>query len=205
MVAAAIVACTLALTTGTPEPAPLEPIGFHVRATDPSTREWLRIGAAESATFRSLLARLVVSDVIVYIGTVDRIVGGSAGQLYFVTATPSVRYVRIELASGGNEREMVSLVAHELQHAVEIAAAPRVRDRQSMALLYFGRGGTSSRSRYDSVDARVTEERVKNELASFRDDGPDAGERSDRALHPGSRSPDPDAIPPYTLIARVIR
>ena len=168
MVAAAIVACTLALTPGPTAPAPLDPIGVHVRAMDPGTREWLRTVAAASATFRSLLARLVVSDVIVYIGTVDRIVGGLAGQLYFVTATPSVRYVRIELARGGNQREMVALVAHELQHAVEIAAAPRVRDRQSLALLYLGMGGPSNHSRYESVAARVTEERVKNELAGAR-------------------------------------
>jgi hypothetical protein len=176
MVAAAIVACTLAVVTGTNEPAPIDPTGFHVRATDPSTRAWLRIGAAESPTFRGLLARLVVSDLIVYIGIVDRIVGGSAGQLYFVTATPTVRYVRIELAAGGNEREMVSLVAHELQHAVEIAAEPRVRSRQSMALLYFAMSGNASYTHYDSVAAHVTEQRVKSELAGFRGDLPDAGQ-----------------------------
>lgn len=169
MVAAAFVACTLALTIGAVDPDPIDPLGFHVRGTDASTREWLRIGAAESPTFRGLLARLVASDLIVYIGVVDRIIGASAGQLYFVIATPSARYVRIEVVADGNEREMVALVGHELQHAVEIASAPRVRDRQSMALLYLGMGENRNHSHFDSVAARVTQERVRSELAGFRD------------------------------------
>jgi hypothetical protein len=167
MIAAAFVACMLALSIGA-DPEPLDPLGFHVRATDASTREWLRIGAAESPTFRALLAKLVVSDVIVYIGVVDRIAGGLSGQMFFVAATPGARYVRIELVANGSEREMVALVGHELQHAVEIASAPHVRDRQSMALLYLGMGEHRNRSRFDSLAARVTEERVRNELGAFR-------------------------------------
>jgi hypothetical protein len=168
MVAAAIVVCTLVLTEGSLAYTPTDPNGFHVRGTDSSTREWLRIGAAQSPTFRTLLARLGASDVIVHVGTVDRIVGGAAGQLYFVTATPSVRYLRIELAAGGNQREMVALVAHELEHAAEIAAAPRVRDARSMALLYLGMAEGRDHPRYDSLAARVTEERVRTELAGYR-------------------------------------
>jgi hypothetical protein len=168
MVAAAFVACTLALTIGAAGSAPLDPLAFHVRATDASTREWLRIGAAESPTFRALLAKLVVSDVIVYIGVVEKIAGGLSGQMLFVAATPGTRYVRVELVANGSEREMVALVGHELQHAVEIASAPHVRDRQSMAMLYLAMGGNPRRSRFDSLAARVTEERVRGELAGFR-------------------------------------
>ena len=61
---------------------------------------------------------------------------------------------------------MVALVGHELQHAVEIAAARRVRDRQSMALLYLGMGENRNHSHYDSLAARVAEERVLSELGS---------------------------------------
>ncbi len=172
IVAAAILACTFALTPGPDSPAPSAPvdsIGSRVRALDPRAREWIRIGTAQSPTFRALLARLAASDLILYIEIVDGIIGGSAGRLYFVTATPSVRYVRIEVVAHGNVREMVALVGHELQHAVEIANARHVRDRQALALLYLGMDENAlSRSRYDSVAARVTEERVRSEVAGYR-------------------------------------
>jgi hypothetical protein len=172
MVAAAILACTLALTSGPDSSAPsvpVDPIGFHVRAIDPTAQEGIRAGASGSKTFRALLARLAASDLIVYIEIVDRIIGGSPGRLYFVAATPRVRYVRIELVADGNSREMVGLVGHELQHAVEIADARHVRDSQAMALLYLVMAeNTQKLSRYDSVAARVTEERIKSELAGYR-------------------------------------
>lgn len=172
MVAAAILACTLALTPGleSSDPsAPADPVGPRVRALDARAREWIRIGTAQSPTFRALLARLAASDLILYIEIVDSIIGGSAGRLYFVTATSSVRYLRIEVVAQGNVREMVALVGHELQHAVEIANARHVRDRQALALLYLGMDENAlSRSRYDSVAARVTEERVRSEVAGYR-------------------------------------
>ena len=171
MVAAAILACTLALTgLDCPAPsAPIDPIGSHVRALDARTQEWIRIGTTQSPTFRALAARLAASDLILYIEIVDGIIGGSAGRLYFVTATRSVRYVRIELVAQGNVREMVALVGHELQHAVEVANAPQVRDRQALALLYLGMSENGlNRTQFDSVAARVTEERVRSELAGYR-------------------------------------
>jgi hypothetical protein len=176
MVAAAILACTLALTPGlesSAAAAPADTMGPRVRALDPRAREWIRIGTAQSPTFRALLARLAASDLILYVEIVDGIIGGSAGRLYFVTATPTVRYLRIEVVAQGNVREMVALVGHELQHAVEIANARRVRDRQALALLYLGMDENAlSRARFDSVAARVTEERVRNEVAGYRSGSP---------------------------------
>jgi hypothetical protein len=174
MVAAAILACTLALASGSDaDPSPpniaLDAIAFHVRATDPRAQEWIRIGAAASRTFRSLLSRLGVSDLIVYVEIVDRIVGGAVGQMYFVSATGGVRYVRIEVVAERDVARMVALVGHELQHAVEVADAPRVRDSQSLGMLYRGMLENSlGGAHYDSVAARVTEDRVKSEIAGFR-------------------------------------
>jgi hypothetical protein len=85
--------------------------------------------------------------------------------MYFVTATSTARYVRIEVVMDGDFGDMVALVGHELQHAVEVADAPRVRDRQTLEMLYLGmRGNSSSRTSYDSAAARVTQERVRSEL-----------------------------------------
>jgi len=88
-----------------------------------------------------------------------------------------VRYIRIEVVPSGNFHEMVALVGHELQHAVEIAGAPRIRDRQTLAQFYLGMGENAlSSGQYDSAEARVTEERVKRELigsSAFRSSSAD--------------------------------
>lgn len=181
MVAAAILAGTLALASGSdadPSPPP-DAIAFHVRATDPRAQEWIRTGAAASGTFRSLLSRLGESDLIVYVEIADRLAGGAAGQMYFVAATGGVRYVRIEVVADRDAARMVALVGHELQHAVEVADTPRVRDSQSLGMLYRGLfenalGG----AHYDSVAARVTENRVRNEIAAFRGPAASAGVRA---------------------------
>jgi len=169
MVAAAILACTLALAPGSAADPPVtDPIGSHVRATDPRAQEWIRAGATASGTFRSLLRRLAESDLIVYVVIVDRI-DAAVGQMYFVTAKGGVRYVRIEVVADRDGGRMVGLVAHELQHAVEVADAPRVRDSRTLEMFYRGMlENAFSRTQFDSVAARVTEDRVKSEVAGFR-------------------------------------
>ena len=189
MVAAAVFACAIALTSALDSSAPsgpADPIAFHVRAVDPQAQEWIRVGASASKTFRTLLARLASSDLIVYVEIVDRIIGGAAGHLYFVTAKAGVRYVRIEVVADGTVREMVALLGHELQHAVEIAAAPHVRDPQSMARLYLGMTENLPSTKYDSAAARVTEERVRREISGYRAAPPAHSEAQTPAgpLHP---------------------
>lgn len=167
MVGAAVVACTLALAPGVNTPdsaAVLERSAYRVRSTDIRAQAWIQAGAEGSGTFRDLLNRLSNSDLIVYVQIVDRL-NGAFGHTYFVKATDTVRYIRIEVVPSGNFHEMVALVGHELQHAVEIAGAPRIRDRQTLAQFYLGMGENMlSKGQYDSAEARVTEDRVKREL-----------------------------------------
>jgi hypothetical protein len=170
MVGAFIVVATLALgpglgpgDTNVTRGGMSEAVAYHVRSTDPQVQAWIRIGAAESQTFRSLLNVLGESDLIVHVQSVDRLM--TAGQTYFVTATATARYIRVEITLRGNVNEMIALIGHELQHAVEIAQEPRIRDRQALSLFYKGMPGNSmSTSEYDSVAARVIEDRVRREM-----------------------------------------
>lgn len=153
-----------------------EAVSHHVRSTDPRVQEWLRMGAAESQTFRNLLNTLAESDLIVHVQSVDHLL--TAGQTYFVTATATVRYIRIEVAFRGNVKEIIALIGHELQHAVEIAHEPRIRDRQALSLFYKGMPGNSvTTTDYDSVAARVIEDRVRREMwaAARSESHPSAG------------------------------
>jgi hypothetical protein len=151
------------------EPPASDPREFRVRTLEPKVREWLRTGAARSKTFAELLDRLATSDLIVYVTTVPRIPSGVMGQLSFVATKGKVRYLRIELVEDDSPREMIALLGHELQHAVEIAGAPRVIDSQSMASFYLHTGGLQNDgSKYDSVAARLAGNRVRAEISSFR-------------------------------------
>lgn len=164
LAAAVISACALDALPSTEAAAALTATReYHVRALDPRVREWISLGSTHSRTFNELLNHLTKSDLIVYVEIVHSIPAGAAGQTSFVTSTDTARYLRIELAGGGSLFEMVSLLGHELQHAVEIADAPRVRDSRGMATMYLRAGDTSTR--YDSAAARLTGERVRDELA----------------------------------------
>jgi hypothetical protein len=144
-----------------------EAVAYHVRTTDARVQAWLGIGAADSQTFRNLLSLLGESDLIVHVQVVDRLT--TAGQTYFVTATASTRYVRIEVVAGGSSNEMVALIGHELQHAVEIAQQPGIRDRQALSVFYRSMAGNSTTStEYDSPAARLIENRVRRELWGAR-------------------------------------
>jgi hypothetical protein len=172
MVGAVIVACTLALAFGgDPSDSRVargvmtEAVAYHVRTTDPRVQSWLELGAAESQTFRDLLRRLGESDLIVHVQVVDRLT--VAGQTYIVASTGGVRYVRIEVVPERHARDTVALVGHELQHAVEIADAPQVRDRESLAQFYrLMPDNLASTGLLDSADARLMEDRVRREMTA---------------------------------------
>jgi hypothetical protein len=140
--------------------------GFHVRAIDSHARELLAIGAAGSRTFGQLVERLAGSDVIVYVKTVDRLRGGVTGQLMFAADAGAFRFLRINLLMDGNLTDRVSALGHELQHAVEVADAPRVRDKETLAALYLHIGWTYAfGSRYESLAAREVGEKVREEMS----------------------------------------
>jgi hypothetical protein len=169
-----LLVCTLAFGPAATAPSGdrakiSDTIDYHVRSSDPLVRAWIKNGGSESPTLNALLGQLIESDVIVHVVLVDRIPGGANGQLYFVTKTPTARYLRIEMTRLGGRADTIALLAHELQHAVEVARAPRVRDAQSLAGLYLQLGDSLRDARhYDSAAARVTEDIVRREVLGRR-------------------------------------
>jgi len=156
----------LALALTTQESAPL-----HVRTADSKVLALIEAGISGSATFRSLIATLNESDVIVYIAPnlTRHTVGGYLA--HSIVAAGRYRYLRIAIAIGGTEHRLVSLLAHELQHAVEVAQAPEARDSQSLERLFsrlavaFGCGVTNC---FETRAARDVEYIVREELGETR-------------------------------------
>jgi hypothetical protein len=180
LAATAILACSMNIVATAADTASSRR-EYHVRTTDARVRGWIDAGARESRTFNVLLDRLAASDVIVYVQLVNRIPSGADGQLFFVTSTGTARYLRIELVPRGHRSRIISVLGHELQHAVEIANARWVKDTRAISTLYRRVGDLSTR--YESLDARITGERIGYELATYQP----ARERS-TARHEGEQS-----------------
>ena len=134
---------------------------------------------ARSATARALAAGLSSVDVIVYV-QIDTKLPRGHGATRFVTSTPSARFVRISLAPAGHADDLAALLAHELQHVIEIARAPDVIDRRGVRRLYHVIGNDrSATSAFETVAAQEVAREVRRELSRR------SGRAADRPLgHP---------------------
>ena len=163
----------VALLTASPilraeNPTPVrDPLGSHVRGTSPAINKVIAQGAARSATFKQLIDELNKTDVVVYLETNVALPAGLEGRLMFLTAAGGVRYLHAQVTSGRRFEEMIAIAGHELQHALEVAAHPRVRDTQGMRSLYQRIGiPTGTHDRYDTAEAQSTGRRVRAEMTS---------------------------------------
>jgi hypothetical protein len=144
------------------------PSTHHVMTSDPKIAELFENGLFRSATFRLLVATLDMSDVIVYVHpkTARQALGGYLAHTIVVAG--GQRYVHIAIDNLGAKRRLISLFAHELQHAVEVAQHPDVRDAQAMEQLFnqlaikFGCDGTTCS---ETKAAKHVEAIVRQELA----------------------------------------
>jgi hypothetical protein len=109
----------------------------RVRTLDAHLHALLEQGLRESPTLRALAARLEQSDVIVYLIADICAPPGIAGRLTFLSATGGVRYVVVRLRSLGSSLQEVAVLAHELQHAVEIADHASIVDAGALAREYL--------------------------------------------------------------------
>jgi hypothetical protein len=140
----------------------------HVRSSDPVVRRLLSEGVRRSTTLARLIARLDSSDVVVYVETNIRAVPGLGGYLsHGIVATARARYLTIAIRRPLDEERVVSLIAHELQHAVEISEDVAVRTSGDMAGLFRRIGGPACPGAcYETEAARVIEYQVARELAT---------------------------------------
>jgi hypothetical protein len=116
-----------------------------------------------SPTFEALLSRVEASDVIVYIES------GRCGspQVWSCVAIASgrpYRYLRVTLDTDHSRQLIIAQLAHELQHAVEIAEAPDVVDGATLRALYGRIGTRSSADAFETTAAIRVAARIAAEL-----------------------------------------
>ena len=147
-----------------------EPEDPCVRAGSRRLQTAVSEGRARSLTFRRLVDRIGASNVIVYLDDSAHLGIGVGGQLSFVSHAGGRRYVRVLVDQRLEGRQLIALVGHELEHAVEVADASDVVDQASMARLYarigFSRRVANGGVAYDTGEAIAAGGRIMRELGA---------------------------------------
>ena len=138
----------------------------RIRTDDPVLRWLLDTGSSSSLTFRWLVREIERSDLVVYV----RIVAmprAIAGKTAFGTSAGGVRYVQVLLAEPQKGTEALVILAHELQHVLEVARNPLIVDAASMAAQYVRHGAVRKRGTatfVDTTDAVLIGDAVAQQL-----------------------------------------
>jgi hypothetical protein len=151
------------LLVGTPDPDPPSASTSRVRGVGSFVQSLIDETAARSATTRDLLTRLACTDVIVYIEMTGSPEIPTA-RTKLVVAAPGARFLRIGIRLGVPYNDLAPLLAHELQHALEIAEHGEVTDDDAVRRLYDRIGRPLGRDRFESDAALDVERSVRAEL-----------------------------------------
>jgi hypothetical protein len=132
------------------DPSNLPP---NIRARQPWIAAAVSAGLDRSATLLRLVRDLEASPVIIYLDEVSGAPAEWDGRIRFVSHAGSTLYVHIEIRRHAAALT-AALVAHELQHAVEMVAAD-VRTAEDFAGLFrrIGVRGPGAVERYDTQPA----------------------------------------------------
>lgn len=147
----------------------------HIRSDDPQMRALIADATALSPTVRALVERVTDSDVIVYVECDRDPKARGPGRLNFMSASGGVRYLLVRLKPKRLDAAIAAL-AHELQHAAEIAAIPSIVDERSLAREYERIGYRSHAPPGLGFDTKAAVEigrHVAAELMALRSSGAD--------------------------------
>jgi hypothetical protein len=134
-----------------------------VRPEDAALRVLIARGIERSATFRDLKTSLDNTDVIVYV-KFARCAGGVAACLVWASSGGRPRRLLVKLDRfGRSPDELTILLAHELQHANEVASAAGVTDLESFRTSFASRGWKQGDG-FETEQAREISRRVAAEL-----------------------------------------
>jgi len=162
----------VAVLAAAPAVARQEPDGtadfVRVRTVNPSLRTVMDRGVFRSPTLRGLVGAIQRSDLIVHIERHNRFPKGKVGSIQLVGVRDGQRYVRIELDSVLSRNELIVALAHELQHATELAEAAHVADPRILRELYCVIGESRAFG-YDTAAAQFVSRQVAAEVSASPD------------------------------------
>lgn len=116
---------------------------------------WLREARRRSPTVERLARRIEASDVIVYLDVARGLSPNVSACLTWMAATSTRRLVRASFRHDLSPNEAIAMLAHELQHVIEVVEHPDVRSNESLLDLYtkIGHRTASTGLSWDTADA----------------------------------------------------
>jgi hypothetical protein len=164
-------AIPLLLGATTPLAASDEPdaVDPRIRTDDRHLQRLIDEGMRRSATLRALGQRITRSDVVVYVFCDGDPQSRIAGRMTFLSAAGGMRYLVVRLAPLQSRVQLIAMLAHELQHVVEVADTPAIVDSESLAREYLRIGHVNRHSptpglAFDTRAAIAIGHRVLDEL-----------------------------------------
>ena len=133
------VLCLLALLSVAASPMP------RVRSTNPVIAAALVKGQAQSRTFRSLVRTIEATDGIVYVEHGRCGHGVPACLSLSVVSGGGFRLLRILVDEAADLVALISVIGHELRHAIELLSEPGVKSWTAAYLYYQREAPTSDR------------------------------------------------------------
>jgi hypothetical protein len=136
----------------------------RLRPADTTAARAFDRGLACCPTIRTLVRDIEASDVIVYVET-GFVQQPALARTVLMGAGTNTRYVRVTLHRMTSPDNLIELLGHELQHAVEIAQASEVRNHDAMLALYNRIGiRRNGPHHFETSLARETSIRVRSEI-----------------------------------------
>jgi hypothetical protein len=142
----------------------------RVRSSTDRMNKIIAEGVRRSPTFARLVIALHQTNVIVYVEPSFALPPEMAGRLLFSTIAGGQRYLRVQVLATLQGDQLISVIGHELTHALEVADDPAVVNQDTLAKLYrrIGDRGQAGPHTYDTEAARLTGRTVRAELVSYR-------------------------------------
>jgi len=143
----------------------------HVRALSTGAVELIWESAARSRIVLDLLRDIEETGVVVYLTDVmPGAISGPVSHLVYLSNDGATRYLLVRIDRWrSTPYERIALLGHELQHALEVARAPEVRDAQGLAKLYRRIGWENQKDKFETAAAQDTGYRVRRELTGGDD------------------------------------
>ena len=139
----------------------------RIRAAGPRVDSLIKDGIRRSRTFAGLVNDIHQTNVIVYVEPSMSLPTDVAGRILFAGAAGEQRYLRVQVRSTLTRDQMISVIAHELRHALEVAAEHSVVSDKALEAFYKRIGDVSHvGGGYDTEAARVAQRVVRRELTS---------------------------------------
>jgi hypothetical protein len=147
-------------SAGAADPIPAPRVRMRTRALE----SLFMTALDRSPTFEAIVRKLEASDLIVYVDRSTRLPLSIRGGIAFRGAGAGVRYLDVLLNPRYTRHQMIAVLGHELQHAVEVARAPHVTSVEAFSRHYHHVGVRGASDNWDTPEAQQAGRMIAREL-----------------------------------------